>query len=224
MHMKRLRGFTLIELLVVIAIIALVASILLPAIRSAIRRGHIAQAQYDMHNIVAAIQEYNREYGVMPAGDSMGYPDHLFVGKEGRENNNPIRHKRVMNILRGLDTNYNPRLIVFLEIPRNSMSGYDDYHNQSYSPGDGYFLDPWERPYYIVMDLDSDNLIGGFHKYVDNAPAMNENGPLARYIKGLSPEGNGSFPGVRVGVMSFGPEAGDTNSFMMSWIGSGRRE
>jgi len=25
-------------------------------------------------------------------------------------------------------------------------------------------------------------------------------------------------------VMSFGPEAGDTNSFMMSWIGAGKQQ
>lgn len=212
-------GVTLVELLVVIVIIATLAAILTPVIIRALERADVAKAQQDMASIVAAVQAYYREYGIMPIGDTNGYPDHTYVGKWGNVNANPIRHTRIMNILRGLDTTNNPRRIVFLEVPESAMAGVasirasDPVASRTYIPEEGYYLDPWSNPYLIVVDSDFDNTIGGFHAIIGGIGGA----AIQAMIVNLSPRGNGSFPGVRVGVMCMGPNPGDTNSFMMSW-------
>lgn len=206
-------AFTLVELLVVIAIIMIVAGILTPVVIQAMKRAELSTARQDMATIAAAIRAYQREYAVMPAGNSVGYGDHLFVGKEGDPINNPIRHTRVMNILRAIDTTYNPRRVVFLELPDSAMTG-TDRRGEQYTPADGYYLDPWGNPYMIVMDLDGDNTIGGFYDTMNGLGGLTA---LRAHILAISPNRNGSFPGVNVGVMSLGPDPGTTNSFLMSW-------
>ncbi|OQA29520.1 MAG: hypothetical protein BWY59_00234 [Verrucomicrobia bacterium ADurb.Bin345] len=215
-------GVTLVELLVVIVIIATIAGILTPVIIRALERADIAKAQQEMATIVSAIQAYFREYGYMPVGDTNGHPDHTYVGKWGNLNDDPLRQSRIMNILRGVDATYNPRRIVFLEIPESSSTGVasirtiDSEAMRTYTLSEVFFLDPWSNPYLIVVDSDFDNTIGGFAR--DGGTIQGALGaPIAAMIRSLSPTGNGSFPGVRVGVMSAGPNPGSTNSFMMSW-------
>ena len=64
---KRKRGaFTLIELLVVIAIIAVLASVLLPAMNAALKKADATKARAEVKSLVNAWKAYFNEYGRWP--------------------------------------------------------------------------------------------------------------------------------------------------------------
>jgi prepilin-type N-terminal cleavage/methylation domain-containing protein/prepilin-type processing-associated H-X9-DG protein len=68
MRRFQLRGFTLVELLVVIGIIALLISILLPALNKARQQANLIYCSASMHSIGQAIQGYATEnHGYTPA-------------------------------------------------------------------------------------------------------------------------------------------------------------
>jgi prepilin-type N-terminal cleavage/methylation domain-containing protein len=71
---RSLRGFTLIELLVVISIIALLISLLLPALERAKILALRIQCASNLHQIGMAMQEYANEFGMYPPGDTETYP------------------------------------------------------------------------------------------------------------------------------------------------------
>ena len=68
------RGFTLIELLVVIAIIAILAAILLPALRDAKERAYISYCSSNLHQIFVQFQLYANEH------DDRVPPPHVWPG------------------------------------------------------------------------------------------------------------------------------------------------
>jgi len=68
MKVRRHRAFTLLELLVVIAVIAIMISLLLPAIQQARERARQLQCTNNLLQIGVALQNYNSAHGVLPPG------------------------------------------------------------------------------------------------------------------------------------------------------------
>lgn len=67
-HSERARGFTIIELLVVVSIIALLISILLPALAEARRDARAVTCSAQLHHVGQAVAIYNgRNKGMLPA-------------------------------------------------------------------------------------------------------------------------------------------------------------
>lgn len=61
-------GFTLIEIMVVIVIIAILISLLLPAINGIRRRARVAQVRSEISTLESAIASFRQEYGIEPPG------------------------------------------------------------------------------------------------------------------------------------------------------------
>jgi prepilin-type N-terminal cleavage/methylation domain-containing protein len=64
--MKRKRAFTLVELLVVIVIIAILASMLLPAVSHAKASARLAKCKSNERQIMVAVHTYHSDYGAFP--------------------------------------------------------------------------------------------------------------------------------------------------------------
>ena len=152
--MKRMngtgRGFTLIELLVVITIIGLLAAIIVPSIAGALKGAKKARAMGQIRDLDGAVKRYFAEYGKMPVPAGNGGPDQLFTGAE---------QGAVLEILINVNTNLNPKQLVFLDLDPASF-GVKTTTEMLVKLKQGY-KDPWGGDYGILMDLNFDEKITG---------------------------------------------------------------
>jgi prepilin-type N-terminal cleavage/methylation domain-containing protein len=177
---RRVRAFTLIEMLAVIGIIGVLAALLFPAIKLALQKAEIAQAQNDIKNIETAVKSFYTEYGKWPNGNggtadfsygafSAPYAAHPPTSASGPSSSGYCENYWLMNVLQAIQDigtvcgnggtptfttipPVNSRGIVFLNIPAKSLKVVDTIH------GYADFVDPWKNPYQITVDANFDNV------------------------------------------------------------------
>ena len=164
------RGFTLIELLVVIVIIGLLAAIIIPSIKGALRSAKNAKAMSQITALDGAIKRFYAEHGRMPTPKGANFND----SGDGiyHTANDGLQQSEIVRILLNMDDTWGPderntKQMVFLDLdPKSVLDQYGDpcqtdVEMRAALEAGRPVLDPWGMPYGILMDLNMDDKISG---------------------------------------------------------------
>jgi type II secretory pathway pseudopilin PulG len=153
-----------VELLVVVVIIAILMSMLFPAIRFANEGGRKSKASTEIRQITTAVQAFYTEYGRYPFVEENRRPIDVAVGDAGIGLKIPNRELfytlRAMD--RGVNTDaaVNPRRVAYFQ--GNNASDPDHPHGFLTQSSKGSseemdcFFDPWGRQYCVAIDFSYD--------------------------------------------------------------------
>ncbi len=132
-------GMTLIEMMVVILVIAILFSIMMPAIGRMRQRVREAEAEATAAALYDAILQYHFEYGVWPIdyGSSQSGGEYVF-----RDNNHEVLKRLIA------DHEDNQKEISFI-YPEDY---WDTTGDPPENPENDPVLDPWGTPYRITID------------------------------------------------------------------------
>ena len=139
---KQRPAFTLIELLVVIGIIAILAGILLPAIRSTMLKGERVRAQSDVKGIANAWKSYWSEYGRWPTNTTVSVTEDRATGIVMTINYVGLLNTRFFDYAAD-----NPKRIKFYEFSPEQLDSTTN------------FIDPWGTPYKLLFDTNFDGRV-----------------------------------------------------------------
>jgi prepilin-type N-terminal cleavage/methylation domain-containing protein len=155
------RAFTLIELLTVIAIIIILTALLFPAIKNALLKSEVAQAQSGISNLSTALRAYYTEYGKWPISDTAGTWNYvvdanmvsLLSGTDIGTLTSPGPTTELDGVLGGSSGQFqgNPRKIPFLQFKQSDLGTFTTCQDC--------YLDPWKKPYYLKLDVTYANTI-----------------------------------------------------------------
>jgi prepilin-type N-terminal cleavage/methylation domain-containing protein len=218
---KRAIGFTLIELLVVIGIIALLASLLLPAISRGPEKEKIIGARLQTAQITSATERYESDYGRLPCSTAAmnaavgATEDFTFggtfkspggatlevAGPTTVSSQYKASNAEIMAILFDLEKYQNGQPTVNVGHVKNPQRniGYlaANFVSDTVSPGigsDGVYRDPWGDPYVISFDLNNDGKVRDAF-YRARSVSQIASGAPAGYFGSFnsydSPSGNG---------------------------------
>ena len=140
------KRFTLIELLVVIAIIAILAGLVFPALGTVRNNAKKSKANSECQSLKTAIIMYESEFSTWPVKIS-GSKDAVVDGS------NYIEMCKIL-------TGKNSKKTVFYEVG----VGYDEAKG---------ILDPWGKPYQVILDVDYDGKIDNTIAAVKEVNAVN---------------------------------------------------
>jgi len=224
-------AFTLIELLVVIGIIALLASMIFPAMMIFKTRAKVRLAQTQAGLIVMGIHRYEADYGRFPSSSDAvnaavgASEDFTFggtfktpggapfdvAGPSAVSSKNKTSNAEIMIILFDMDKYPNVGHV------RNSKQyrGYLDaqFVSDTVSPGigsDSVYRDPWGNPYVVTLDLNNDGKTRDAFYRTYSLSQITASQPLGYFglLNSIDTAGNGDHYecGAPVTVWSAGPD------------------
>jgi len=210
-------GFTLIELLTVIGIIAVLMTLLFPAVNAVKENARRMEAKNMCMQIVTAVKQYYQEYGKFPPvvedTSSVDPTVDVIVGDTSMGGSVSIGNNALFNTLRAInkppnqDDKYNRRKVIFFESKavastsgKNPRSGFYDHAEGGGAPPadkDGALFDPWGHQYGVIMDANYDNRIDLTGIYNDFANADPTSGKAPRQTVGAFAMGKDEAVGTK---------------------------